>query len=51
MRTQAELKRDYDRIICASGGLGARAGYDAFRKKWSVLCPADTKSLAEGGIP
>ena len=47
---RAEMKGDYDRVICASDGLAARAAYDAFRKKWSRLCPAVAKSLDEAGL-
>ena len=46
---QAEMKRDYDRILYATDGLAARAAYDAFGKKWSTLCPAVAKSLDEAG--
>lgn len=45
-----EMKRDYDQIIYASGGLAARAAYDAFLKKWSTLCPAVATSLEEAGL-
>lgn len=44
-----EMKRDYDRIIYAADGLAARAAYDAFVKKWSTLCAAVARSLAEAG--
>jgi transposase-like protein len=47
---QSEMKRDYDRILYAVDGLGARAAYDAFVKKWSTLCPAVAKSLEEAGL-
>ncbi|GAC1471131.1 MAG: IS256 family transposase [Chloroflexota bacterium] len=47
---RAEMKRDYDKIIYASDGLAARAAYDAFRKKWSMLCPAVATSLEEAGL-
>jgi putative transposase len=47
---QAEMKRDYDRILYASEGLAGRAAYDAFVKKWSALCPAVAKSLEEAGL-
>lgn len=47
---QAEMKRDYDRILYAADGLAARAAYDAFVKKWSALCPAVSKSLEEAGL-
>ena len=47
---RAEMKRDYDRIIYAEDGLGARAAYDAFAKKWATLCPAVAKSLHEAGL-
>jgi len=46
----AELKRDYHRILYAADGLAARAAYDAFVKKWSVLCPTVAKSLEEAGL-
>jgi transposase-like protein len=47
---QAEMKRDYHRIVYASDGLAARAAYDAFVKKWSRLCPAVATSLGEAGL-
>lgn len=47
---QAEMKRDYDRIIYAPDGLAARAAYDGFLKKWTTLCPAAAKSLEEAGL-
>ena len=47
---QAEMKRDYDRLLYATDGLAARAAYDAFGKKWSTLCPAVAKSLDEAGL-
>jgi transposase-like protein len=45
-----EMKADYDRIVYAADGLAARAAYDAFRKKWTRLCPAVAKSLDEAGL-
>ena len=47
---QAEMKRDYHRLLYAADGLAARAAYDAFVKKWATLCPAVAKSLAEAGL-
>jgi putative transposase len=47
---QAEMKRDYHRIVYAGDGLAARAAYDAFVKKWATLCPAVAKSLEEAGL-
>jgi putative transposase len=47
---QAEMKRDYHRILYAADGLAARAAYDAFVKKWTTLCPAVAKSLEEAGL-
>ena len=47
---QAEMKRDYHRLLYAADGLAARAAYDAFVKKWSALCPAVAKSLEEAGL-
>ena len=47
---QAEMKRDYDRILYATDGLAARAAYDAFVKKWSTLCSAVAKSLEDAGL-
>jgi len=47
---QAEMKRDYHRILYAADGLAARAASDAFVKKWSTLCPAVAKSLEEAGL-
>jgi transposase-like protein len=45
-----EMKADYDRLVYAADGLAARAAYDAFRKKWTRLCPAVAKSLDEAGL-
>jgi putative transposase len=47
---QAEMKRDYHRLLYAADGLAARAAYDAFAKKWAALCPAVAKSLEEAGL-
>lgn len=47
---QAEMKRDYHRLLHAADALAARAAYDAFVKKWSALCPAVAKSLEEAGL-
>lgn len=47
---QAEMKRDYHRILYAVDGLAARAAYDAFTKKWSNLCPAVATALEEAGL-
>ena len=47
---QAEMKRDFDRLLYAADGLAARAAYDAFVKKWSTLCPAVATSLEEAGL-
>ena len=47
---QAEMKRDYHRILYAADGLAARAAYEAFVKKWTTLCPAVAKSLEEAGL-
>ena len=47
---QAEMKRDYDRLLYAADGLTARAAYDTFAKKWSTLCPAVATSLEEAGL-
>jgi len=47
---QAEMKRDYHRLLYAADGLAARAAYDAFVKKWATLCPAVAKSLEEAGL-
>lgn len=47
---QAELKRDYHRILYAADGLAGRAAYDAFMKKWATLCPAVATSLEEAGL-
>ena len=44
------MKRDYDRIIYADDGLVARAAFDAFVKKWVMLCPAVAKSIEEAGL-
>ncbi|HVT57177.1 MAG TPA: transposase [Thermoanaerobaculia bacterium] len=47
---RAEMKRDYHRIVFAADGLAARAAYDAFLTKWSKLCTAVARSLAESGL-
>ncbi|MGH8569339.1 MAG: IS256 family transposase [Gammaproteobacteria bacterium] len=47
---QAEMKRDYHRILYAADGMAARAAYETFVKKWSTLCPAVAKSLEEAGL-
>ncbi|HVT61838.1 MAG TPA: IS256 family transposase [Thermoanaerobaculia bacterium] len=47
---RAEMKRDYHRIVFAADGPAARAAYDAFLTKWSKLCPAVARSLAESGL-
>lgn len=47
---QAEMKRDYHRLLYAADGLAARAVYDTFVKRWSALCPAVAKSLEEAGL-
>jgi len=49
VHARAEMKRDYNRIVRAASGLAARKAYDAFRSKWSTLCPAVAKSLEEAG--
>jgi len=36
--------------VYARDGLAARATYDAFVKKWSTLCPAVARSLAQAGL-
>lgn len=46
---QAEMGRDYDRIVHARNGLRARQAYKQFVTKWSVLCPSVAKSLEEAG--
>jgi len=46
---RGEMKRDYDRIVRAADGLAARRAYEAFLAKWSKLCPAVARSLAEAG--
>jgi len=38
------------RIICADDGLGARAAYEAFVKKWTTLCPAVAHSIKEAAL-
>jgi transposase-like protein len=45
----AELRRDYHAIVYARDGVAARRAYDAFRAKWSALCPPVARSLEEGG--
>lgn len=47
---QAEMTRDYHRILYAADGLTARAAYEAFVKKWTTLCPAVAKSLEDAGL-
>jgi transposase-like protein len=48
--SHGELRRDYHKIVRASDGLKAREAYDRFLSKWSALCPAVAKSLAEAGL-
>lgn len=45
-----ELRRDFNRIICASDGLAARKAREAFLVKWRELCPAVARSLEEAGL-
>lgn len=47
---RSELRRDYQAIIRARDGLAARQAYEAFLRKWSKLCPAVARSLAEAGV-
>ncbi len=49
VHARAEMTRDYNRIVYARDGLAAREAYEAFLKKWSVLCPAVARSLEEAG--
>lgn len=50
VHARAEVRRDYHRITHAADGLAARAAYDAFVKKWTVLCPPVVRSLEEAGL-
>jgi transposase-like protein len=45
-----EMLRDYAAIVDAKSGAAARTAYDAFLKKWRVLCPPVARSLEEGGL-
>jgi len=47
VHARSELKRDYDAIVYAEDGLVARAAYEAFVTKWTLLCPAVARSLEE----
>ena len=44
-----ELKRDYNRIVCAKDGIEVRKAYDEFVTKWNALAPAVVRSLEEAG--
>ena len=44
-----ELKRDYNRIVCAKDGIDARRAYADFVTKWDALAPAVVRSLEEAG--
>ena len=44
-----ELKRDYNRIVCAKDGIDARRAYAEFVTKWTALAPAVVRSLEEAG--
>jgi transposase-like protein len=46
---QAELRRDYHRIVYTRDGLAAREAYTTFLTKWTRLCPAVARSLEEAG--
>ncbi len=50
VHARAELKRDWDRIVRAANGAGARAAYNEFARKWSRLVPAVARSLEEAGL-
>lgn len=45
-----ELRRDYHAIVWAKTGLAARKAYDVAISKWTKLCPAVARSLADGGL-
>jgi transposase-like protein len=47
---QAEMKRDYHRLLCAADGLAARAAYEAFVKKVVHALSGVPKSLEEAGL-
>lgn len=47
VHARAEMTRDFRKIAYARDGLAAREAYEAFAKKWSVLCPAVARSLEE----
>jgi transposase-like protein len=50
VHARSEMTRDYQRIIHARDGIGARKAYDAFLAKWRTLCPAVARSLEEAGL-
>lgn len=49
VHAQREVRRDYDRIVNASGGREAAEAYAAFVSKWSRLCPPVVRSLEDAG--
>jgi transposase-like protein len=49
VHARAEVTRDFNRIVRGKDGLAAREAYEAFLKKWSVLCPAVARSLEDAG--
>ena len=44
-----EVKRDYDRIVCAKDGIEARRAYAEFLTKWTPLAPAVVRNLDDAG--
>ena len=44
-----EVKRDYDRIVCAKDSIEARRAYAEFLTKWTPLAPAVVRSLDDAG--
>jgi len=49
VHARSEMTREFNRIVFAKDGLQARGAYEAFLRKWSVLCPSVARSLEEGG--
>jgi transposase-like protein len=45
VHARRELRRDYDAIVYADGGMKAREAYQTFVKKWTKLCLTMARSL------
>ena len=49
VHARSELGRDFNKIVNAKDGIEARKLYESFLQKWSSLCPAVARSMAEAG--